>query len=282
MGLWGGLKSIGRGIGKGVKKVGKKIGQEVRRGFDPITKAVKGDWKGALAGIGHNIKRGAQIGAVLGTGGVAGLGLGTIGAAGGAIEGGFKEGGSVKGALGGAVSGYGGVQTGKAVGNIGRNIAGKVGSRGAEAVVANAGKSLAPGVTDAALQGATIPNVPVRDLTNQLVTGASKINMPSVTPLVSNVANMAGSGVSDVAPSLFDKAGGYLKTATGIENKEDLFMKGASKYMERPRDEGGPQDEPMMDPTELALLEREALMRELMMGGGSQYRPTSQYSARWT
>ena len=83
MGLWGGLKSIGRGIGKGVKKAGKWVGNEVVRTLDPIRKGIKGDWKGALAGIGHNIKRAAQVAAVAGSGGIAGVGLGTLGAIGG-------------------------------------------------------------------------------------------------------------------------------------------------------------------------------------------------------
>jgi len=256
MGLWGGLKGIGRGIGRGVKKAGKWVGEEVKRSFDPIVKGVKGDWRGALAGIGHNIKRGAQVAAVLGTGGVAGVGLGTIGAAGGALEGGFKEGGGgFKDIIGGGISGYGGVQTGKALGNIGRNIAGRVGSRGAEAVAAN-----------------VLPNVPVRDVANQLVTGGGGINMPSVTPLVSNVANVAGGGVGDVAPSFFDKAGSYLN-----ENKQDLLMKAAGQFLpggdQRPG--GGPYDEPMMDPIERERLEWEALMREMMAG---KYRPTSRWA----
>jgi hypothetical protein len=122
-----------------------------------------------------------------------------------------------------------------------------------------------------------LPNVPVRDVANQLVTGGGGINMPSVTPLVSNVANVAGGGVGDVAPSFFDKAGSYLN-----ENKQDLLMKAAGQFMGG-NQPAGPEryDEPMMDPIERERLEREALMRELMMGGGERYRPTSRYSARW-
>ena len=276
MGLWGGLKGIGRGIGRGVKKVGKVVGKEVKRAFDPIVKGVKGDWKGALAGIGHNIKRGAQVAAVLGTGGVAGVGLGAIGAAGGAIEGGFKEGGGgFKDIIGGGISGYGGVQTGKALGNIGRNVAGRVGSRGAEAALANTTQGLVPGMTDAALQGGALPNVPVRDMTSQLVTGGGGINMPSVTsqvPLyapnvpVSGVANVVGGEASNIGKSIWGKAGGYLDA-----NKGDLLKKAAGQFMggnQPAGDEYYPGgEEPMMDPREMQALERERLYREMMMRG---------------
>ena len=254
MGLWGGLKSIGRGIGKGVKKVGKKIGQEVKRGFDPITKAVKGDWKGALAGIGHNIKRGAQIGAVLGTGGAAGLGLGTIGAAGGAIEGGFKEGGSVKGALGGAVSGYGGVQAGKAVGNIGRGIAGRVGGGGAEAVVGGGG-ALSP---DTAITNTMMGPPPP--------SGSGLV--PSVTQ-GADLGNMAkiGKVATPQDPSMWSRG---LDYARGQATPETA-MKMAGQFMggNQPAGDGPymPDDGPMMSQSEMEALERERLRRTMIMQG---------------
>ena len=277
MGLWGGLKSIGRGIGKAAKKAGKFVGKEVKRAFDPIVKGVKGDWKGALSGIGHNIKRGAQLGAVLGTGGVAGVGLGTLGAIGGGAEAALS-GKGFKGTALGTLGGYGGVQAGKALGNIGRNVAGRVGSRGAEAALANTTQGLAPGMTDAALQGATLPTVPVRDMTSQLVTGGGGINMPNITTVPLNVANVVGGDASNIGESIWSKAGGYLDA-----NKGDLLMKAAGQFLpggdQRPGDE--PYEEPMMDPRERERLEREALMREMMMSGGSQYRPQSQFSRKW-
>ena len=264
MGLWGGLKSIGKGIGKGVKKAGKWVGEEVKKTFDPIVKGVKGDWKGALAGIGRNIKRGAQLGAVLGTGGVAGVGLGTLGAIGGGAEAALS-GKGLKGTAMGALGGYGGVQTGKALGNIGRNGASRVGSGGAEAL-AGEGVSVAK---DAAQIPATPPPIDVPEIV---------LSDPGAMTTAANV--VGAEDVGNIGQSIWSRAGGYLS-----DNKADLAMKAAGQFM------GGGQpaederymfdDEPMMDPEELEALERQRLKEMLMMGGGSQYRPTSQYSSRW-
>jgi hypothetical protein len=276
MGLWGGIKKIGglygkglKGIGKGIGKVGKKLGQEVRRGFDPIVKGVQGDWKGALAGIGHNIKRAAQVGAVLGTGGVAGVGLGAIGAAGGAIEGGFKEGGGgFKDIVGGGIGGYGGVQTGKALGNIGRGVAGRIGGSGAEAVAGGMGGGGAD-ITNTMM--GTAPPIPaVPDLVSSATQGADW----------GNIAMASGNDTGNIGRSFASRvvgAGGdYLR-----ENKKDLAMRAVGQLA------GGggavderymPGAESMMDPRERERLEREALMREMMTGGGPQFQ---QYSGRW-
>ena len=270
MGLWGGLKSIGRGIGKGVKKAGQIVGNEVKRAFDPIVKGVQGDWKGALAGIGHNIKRGAQVGAVLGTGGVAGVGLGAIGAAGGAIEGGFKEGGGgIKDIGFGALKGYGGVQAGKALGNIGRNVAGKVGSSGAETLVSSGGVNPAgiPMTPDAIPIPTAPPPITASNITLPDV-AMPNISSPQMA-LSSAGAPALPNAFANATPSFFDKAGAYLD-----DNKADLLMKGAGRALAG----SGGGNQPMMDPNELALLEREALMREMMMGGGAQYRPQSRWA----
>ena len=281
MGLWGGLKSIGRGIGKGVKKAGKLVGKEVKRAFDPIVKGVQGDWKGALAGIGHNIKRGAQVAAVLGSGGVAGVGLGTLGAAGGAIEGGFKEGGGgLKDIAGGALSGYGGVQTGKALGNIGRGlvgvqqavpVAGGMGGGGAEAVVGGGG-ALSPDMAITNTMMGPPPPIP-----------APPGFVPSV-PQGADWGNLANIGnvVTPPDPSMWSKG---LDYARGQATPE-MAMKMASQFMGGNQPAGDerymPDDEPMMSQSEMEALERERLYRQMMMGGGSEFRPTSQYSSRWT
>ena len=258
MGLWGGLKSIGRGIGRGVKKVGKKVGQEVKRAFDPIVKGVQGDWKGALAGIGHNIKRGAQVAAVLGTGGVAGVGLGAIGAAGGAIEGGFKEGGGgFKDIVGGGIGGYGGVQTGKALGNIGRGVAGRVGGGGAEAVVGGGG-ALSP---DTAITNTMLgppPPIPA---------------VPGFVPSVQqgadwgNVANIGSNVVTPSDPSMWSKGLDYARSQATPE----MAMKMAGQFMGGNQPAGDerymPDDEPMMSQSEMEALERERLRRAMMMQG---------------
>mgnify|MGYP003649189637 CR=1 FL=1 len=265
MGLWGGLKSIGRGIGKGVKKAGKWVGNEVVRTLDPIRKGIKGDWKGALAGIGHNIKRAAQVAAVAGSGGIAGVGLGTLGAIGGGAEAAFS-GKGLKGTALGALGGYSGVQTGKALGNIGRGIATKVGERG---VVDAVSGGISGGGAAAALPNAqaalTLPNtipVPVGIDPSQIV----------------NAANVAGGEAGNIGKSIFSGARDYLS-----ENKKDLLMKGAGHLLAGGNQPAGDGyypggDEPMMDPIERARLEREALIREMMATGGSQYRPQSRWA----
>ncbi len=122
MGLWGGIKGIGRWVG-----------DEARRVVAPIGSAIEGDWKGALSGIGRNVKRAGQAGALFGKDKLAGVDVGLLGAGGGAIEGGLGPsevgqylgdtgGGGFAGAAGGALKGYGGVQVGKGLHNIGERL----------------------------------------------------------------------------------------------------------------------------------------------------------------
>ena len=127
MGLWGGIKGIGR-------RAGNWIGNEVGRVVAPIGSAIEGDWRGAASGIGRNIKRAGQAGALFGKDKLAGIDVDVLGAGGGAIEGGLGPSdlgreywgdtgdGGFAGALGGAAKGYGGVQAGKGLHNIGERL----------------------------------------------------------------------------------------------------------------------------------------------------------------
>ena len=294
MGLWSGIKKVGglygkglKGIGKGIGKVGKKLGREIRQGFDPITKGIKGDWRGALAGIGHNIKRAAQVGAVVGTGGVAGVGLGAIGAAGGALEGGFKEGGGGLGDIaGGAISGYGGVKGAQTVGNIGRGVAGKVAERGAIDVAGKVGERGAVDVASGIGGSGALPAADTAITNTMLGPPPSIPAAPGFLPSVpqgadwGNIAMTGGGDTSNIGRSLagraIDAGGDYLS-----ENKANLAMKAVGQFAgggggvvdERPM----PGAEPM---TERArrLREQQALMQEMAMGGGPQFQ---QYSGRW-
>ena len=121
-------------IGRGFKNAGNWIGNEVGRVVAPIGSAIEGDWRGAASGIGRNIKRAGQAGALFGKDKLAGIDVDVLGAGGGAIEGGLGPSdlgreywgdtgdGGFAGALGGAAKGYGGVQAGKGLHNIGERL----------------------------------------------------------------------------------------------------------------------------------------------------------------
>jgi hypothetical protein len=121
-------------IGRGIKNAGKWIGDEFGRVVAPIGSAIEGDWRGAASGIGRNIKRAGQAGALFGKDKLAGIDVDVLGAGGGAIEGGLGPSdlgreywgdtgdGGFAGALGGAAKGYGGVQAGKGLHNIGERL----------------------------------------------------------------------------------------------------------------------------------------------------------------
>ena len=121
-------------IGQGFRNAGNWIGNEVGRVVAPIGSAIEGDWRGAASGIGRNIKRAGQAGALFGKDKLAGIDVDVLGAGGGAIEGGLGPSdlgreyfgdtgdGGFAGALGGAAKGYGGVQAGKGLHNIGERL----------------------------------------------------------------------------------------------------------------------------------------------------------------
>ena len=60
------LKGIGQGIGRGFKRAGKWVGDEFNRVVAPIHSAATGDWRGAASGLGRNITRAGQAGALFG------------------------------------------------------------------------------------------------------------------------------------------------------------------------------------------------------------------------
>jgi len=127
MGFWG-------SIGGGFKKAGRWVGGEVGRIGAPIVSAIEGDYRGALSGIGRNITRAGQLGAVFGKDKLAGVDVDLLGAAGGAVEGalgpsdigreylGDTGSGGFASALSRAATGYGGVQAGKGLHNIGERL----------------------------------------------------------------------------------------------------------------------------------------------------------------
>jgi hypothetical protein len=146
MGLWGGLKGIGRGVGRWA-------GEEVARLAAPVVSAVEGDWKGALSDTARLGKRFTQGAALFGKEKIGGIGVGALGAATGAIEGGLGPSRASEelygdkrlpagteradllgvlpgtypssgwaGALGGAAKGYAGVQATKALHQLGGEL----------------------------------------------------------------------------------------------------------------------------------------------------------------
>ena len=121
-------------IGSGFAKAGRFVGDEVGRVFAPIGSAIEGDFRGALSGLGRNIKRAGQVGALVGANDIRGINVDALGAVGGGVEGalgpsdlareyfGDTGDGGFGGALGGAAKGYGGVQAGKGLHNIGERL----------------------------------------------------------------------------------------------------------------------------------------------------------------
>jgi len=127
MGLWDRIKDVGG-------RAGRWVGDEVGRLGAPIVSASRGDWSGALSGIGRGVQRAGQVGALLGKDKLAGVDVDLLGAAGGAVEGGLGPSdigreylgdtgsGGFAGAFSGAATGYGGVQVGKGLHNIGERL----------------------------------------------------------------------------------------------------------------------------------------------------------------
>ena len=111
MGLGSFFKGIGRGIGRAVSRPVRGIGRMMR-----------GKFREGLGDIGHGIKRGAQVAALLGTGGAAGVPMWAAAAGGGMLERGMDRNASVGNVLGAGVSGASGAMAARSVGNIGRSM----------------------------------------------------------------------------------------------------------------------------------------------------------------
>jgi hypothetical protein len=121
-------------IGSGFAKAGRFVGDEVGRVFAPIGSAIEGDYRGALSGLGRNIKRASQVGALGGANDIGGIDVDVLGAVGGGVEGalgpsdlarqyfGDTGDGGFAGAVRGGAGGYAGVQAGKGLHNIGERL----------------------------------------------------------------------------------------------------------------------------------------------------------------
>ena len=125
MGAWGFLKKAGKKVGKfGLEALGVPVSMGQN-----IGKMIRGDVRGGLSGIGGDVKRAAQVAALVSTGGLAAPAM--FAAGGGMLQRGMGEGASFRNVLGAGARGASGAVAARGVQNIGRSML----NRGAQTAV---------------------------------------------------------------------------------------------------------------------------------------------------
>ena len=238
-------------IGGAFKGAGKWLGKEVKQLGDPWVRAAQGDFKGWASAMGHNLKRAAQVGAIVGTGGAAAAPMLAAGAAaGGMVEKGFSgDSGGVSGVLGSGIHGATSTMALGKAGNIGRGImqgggaaAGGGGASVASERMASAGAEMTTQVADATTRYGT-------NFGNVIQSGVdpSAMSIPSASNIGAGVSGGGGYAPSSVVgvPSGAEYTmmgsvpggGGTLGNigrgvAGWADNNKEMLIKGAGQWIE--------------------------------------------------